>query len=155
MLSDADAPIAAEICRRLDGLALAIELAATRVHAFGIEGLLAQLDDRFRLLSGHRAGPERHRTLTATIDWSYELLSDIERTVMRRLSTFAGAFSLDSACAIATDDRIDRMRVVEDLANLVAKSLVAAEAGEVEVEYRLLDTTRSYALDKLARKRRG
>jgi predicted ATPase len=150
VLSDADAPIAAEICRKLDGLALAIELAATRVHAFGIEGLLAQLNDRFRLLSGHRAGPERHRTLTATIDWSYELLSDIERTVMRRLSTFAGAFSLDSACAIATDDRIDRMRVVVDLANLVSKSLVAAEAGEVEVEYRLLDTTRSYALDKLA-----
>ena len=69
---------------------------------------------------------------------------------MRRLSTFAGAFSLDSACAVATDDRIDRVRVVEDLANLVSKSLVAAEAGEVEVEYRLLDTTRSYALNRLA-----
>jgi predicted ATPase/DNA-binding winged helix-turn-helix (wHTH) protein len=149
-LRDRDAPIAAEICRRLDGLALAIELAATRVHAFGVEGLLAQLDDRFRLLAGHRAGPERHRTLTATIGWSYELLSENERAVMRRLSTFVGAFSLDSACAVAIDERIDRVRVVENLANLVAKSLVAAEAREVEVEYRLFDTTRSYALDRLA-----
>lgn len=149
-LSDADAPIAAAICRKLDGLALAIELAATRVHAFGIEGLRAQLDDRFRLLSGHRAGPERHRTLAATIDWSYDLLSDDERSLLRRLSTFAGAFSLESACAVASDDRIDRGRVAENLANLVAKSLVVAEAGEVEVEYRLLDTTRDYALEKLA-----
>ena len=110
-LSDADAPMAAEICRKLDGLALAIELAATRVDAFGVSGLLDQLDNRFRLLEGHRAGPERHRTLTATIDWSYDLLSESERAVMRRLSVFAGAFSLDSACAVAADEGIDRVRV--------------------------------------------
>lgn len=154
-LTDGDVPGVGEICRKLDGLALAIELAATRVDAFGVNQLLAQLDDRLRLLEGHRAGPERHRTLTATIDWSYELLSESERTVMRRVATFAGAFSLESACAVATDDRIDRFRVVEDLASLVAKSLVAAEAREIEAEYRLFDTTRSYALDRLAEKNEG
>lgn len=149
-LSDADAPLVAELCRRLDGLALAIELAATRTDAFGIGELLDQLDDRFRLLEGHRAGPQRHRTLRATIDWSYDLLSASERAVMRRLSTFAGAFTLASACAVAAGDGIDRPTVIEDLANLVAKSLVSAEAREIEVEYRLLDTTRSYASEKLA-----
>ena len=148
-LSDADAPMAAEICRRLDGLALAIELAATRIDAFGVGGLLDQLDNRFHLLEGHRAGPERHRTLTATIDWSYDLLSESERAVMRRLSVFAGAFSLESACAVAADEGIDRVRVVQDLANLVAKSLVAAGARDIEVEYRQLDTTRAYSIERL------
>ncbi|EUB99219.1 transcriptional regulator, winged helix family [Rhizobium sp. CF080] len=149
-LSDADAPLAAEICRRLDGLALAIELAATRVDAFGIAELLEQLDDRFRLLQGHRGGIERHRTLTATIDWSYDLLSESERAVMRRLAIFAGVFSLDSACAVATDQHIDRVRVIEDIASLVAKSLLTAEVFDTEVGYRMLDTTRAYALEKLA-----
>lgn len=120
-LDDITAPVVAEICRRLDGLALAIELAATRVDAFGVVELLEQLDDRLGFPSGYRAAAERHRTLTATIDWSYELLSETERTIMRRLSIFAGAFNLASACAIAGDDRIDRVVVVEDLANLVAK----------------------------------
>lgn len=147
-LSDADAPTAAEICRRLDGLALAIELAATRVDAFSVSELLKQLNDRFNLLKGHRASAERHRTLSATIDWSYDLLGESERVVMRRLSTFAGAFSLASACAVAND--VERGVVVESVASLVAKSLVSAEAGDLEVEYRLLDTTRSYALEKLA-----
>lgn len=144
-LSDADAPSAAEICRRLDGLALAIELAATRVDTFGVGGLLDQLTDRLRLLEGRRAGPARHRTLTATIDWSYDLLSGREQATMRRLSIFAGPFTLVSARAVsgAADD------VVEDIANLVAKSLVAAEVRGREVDYRLLDTTRAYALNKL------
>uniref|UniRef100_UPI003100FDCC ATP-binding protein n=1 Tax=Neorhizobium sp. EC2-8 TaxID=3129230 RepID=UPI003100FDCC len=146
---DADAPIVAEICRKLDGLALAIELAATRVDAFGIAELFEQLDDRFRLLQGHRGGIERHRTLTATIDWSYDLLSDSERAVMRRLATFAGAFSLDSACAVA-DAQTDRPRVIEDIASLIAKSLLTAEVHDTEVGYRMLDTTRAYALEKLA-----
>jgi predicted ATPase/DNA-binding winged helix-turn-helix (wHTH) protein len=149
-LGDADAPMVAAICRRLDGLALAIELAATRVDAFGLTELFEQLDDRLSVLKGHRASVERHRTLTATIDWSYDLLSESEQLLMRRLSTFAGSFTLASACAVATDDRIDRARVVEELASLVAKSLLAAEAGDIEVEYRQFDTTRSYALEKLA-----
>ncbi|XKM43536.1 ATP-binding protein (plasmid) [Rhizobium ruizarguesonis] len=148
-LSDAEAPLAAELCRKLDGLALAIELAATRVDAFGLGELIEQLGDRFRLLQGHRGGIERHRTLTATIDWSYELLSDIEQAILRRLATFAGVFSLDSACAVTVDERIARSRVVEDIAGLVAKSLLTAEMHDTQVEYRMLDTTRAYALEKL------
>ena len=93
-LNDADAPTVAEICRRLDGLALAIEFAATRIDAFGVGGLLKQLDDRFRLLVGRRAGPERQRTLTATLDWSYGLLSASEAALLRAVSVFAGAFDM-------------------------------------------------------------
>lgn len=149
-LRDADAPTIGEICRRLDGVALAIELAATRIDAFAIPELLDRLDDRFRLLQGHRAGPERHRTLSAALDWSYELLTDGERTVMCRLSVFAGTFSLVAACAVAGDDAIDEGQVVDDLGNLVAKSLVNVEALDVDVNYRMLDTTRAYAYAKLA-----
>jgi predicted ATPase/DNA-binding winged helix-turn-helix (wHTH) protein len=148
-LSDTDAPAVAEICRRLDGLALAIELAATRVDAFGVGELLVQLGDRLQVLRGPRGGAERHRTLTATIDWSYQLLSDAERAVMRRLAVFAGVFGVDSACAVAGDG-FDRATVLDALANLVAKSLLTAEVRGSEVDYRLLDTTRAYALDKLA-----
>ncbi|CAN7499718.1 ATP-binding protein [Neorhizobium sp. LjRoot104] len=147
---DADAPLVAEICRKLDGLALAIELAATRVDAFGIAELLKQLDDRFRLLQGHRGGIERHRTLTATIDWSYDLLSESERAIMRRVAIFAGLFSLNSACTVAADAQIDRVLVIDGIASLVAKSLLTAEVHDMEVEYRMLDTTRAYALEKLA-----
>jgi predicted ATPase/DNA-binding winged helix-turn-helix (wHTH) protein len=148
-LGDADAPSVAEICRRLDGLPLAIELAATRIDLFGVAGLLDQLDQRFHLLIERRAGPERHRTLMAAIDWSHNLLSESERAVMRRLSVLAGWFSLASACAVATDGSIGRATVVRDMAPLVEKSLVAAEARDADVEYRLLDTTRAYALEKL------
>lgn len=149
-LSDADAPAAAEICRRLDGLALAIELAATRVDAFGIGEILALLNDRFRLLKGRRSGPDRHQTLMATIDWSFDLLSPCDQTILCRLSVFAGAFTLSSAVAVAADGGIGPADVVEGVATLVAKSLLAAEPGEVDLEYRLLDTTRGYASEKLA-----
>lgn len=149
-LGDADAPATAEICRRLDGLALAIELAATHVDTLGASGLLGALDDRFRLLENRRGTPERHRTLLATIDWSYALLSDPEQLLMRRLAVFAGAFSLEAACAVATDDRLDRSAVVANLSRLVSKSLVAAEFCDAEVEYRQLDSTRAYAMEKLA-----
>ncbi|GAA0747859.1 helix-turn-helix transcriptional regulator [Ideonella azotifigens] len=149
-LSNADAPAVAEICRRLDGHALAIELAATRVDVFGIGEILARLNDRFRLLKGRRSGPDRHQTLMATIDWSFDLLSNNDQKILSRLSVFAGAFTLASACAVAADDGIDRVKVVEGVANLVAKSLLAAEPGEIELAYRLLDTTRSYASEKLA-----
>ena len=149
-LSDADAPAVAEICRRLDGLALAIELAATRVDAFGIGEILALLNDRFRLLKGRRSGPDRHQTLMATIDWSFDLLSPCDQTILCRLSVFAGAFTLSSAVAVAADDGIGPVDVVEGVATLVAKSLLAAEPGEVDLVYRLLDTTRGYASEKLA-----
>jgi predicted ATPase/DNA-binding winged helix-turn-helix (wHTH) protein len=150
-LSDADAAAAAEICRKLDGVALAIELAATRIDAFGIREILDLLDDRFRLLKGGRTVQKRHQTLTATLDWSYDLLSESERTILRRLSVFAGTFSLESACAIAAD--LGRAELLDGLANLVAKSLVSAEAGKVTTHYRLLDTTRGYALQKLTENR--
>jgi predicted ATPase/DNA-binding winged helix-turn-helix (wHTH) protein len=144
-LTDADAPIVAQICRSLDGLALAIELAATRAGAFGVAGLLRQLDDRLRL-SGRRAGPERQRTLAATLDWSYALLDDREAAVLRAIAVFAGGFDLDGAVAVAAGFPAD---VLEVLASLSAKSLlVLAPAGD-GVTGRLLETTRAYALARL------
>ncbi|ADG10864.1 ATP-binding protein [Caulobacter segnis] len=148
-LSDSDAPIVAEICRRLDGLPLAIELAATRIDMFGAAGVLDQVRDRFHLQIAQRAGPERHRTLMAAIDWSYDLLPANEQAVLRRLSVLAGTFNLASACAIVADDAIGSGAVVGDLAALVDKSLVVVELRDLDVEYRLLDTTRAYALEKL------
>lgn len=149
VLDDKDAPVVAEICRRLDGLALAIELTAARVDIFDVRRLLALLDDKFHLLRDQRAGPRRHRTLTATLDWSYNLLSAPERTLLRRLSVFTGIFSLESACALTLDEAGDRSDCIIGLANLVSKSLVSVERGETETNYRLLDTTRKYAGLKL------
>jgi predicted ATPase/DNA-binding winged helix-turn-helix (wHTH) protein len=149
-LSDATAPVVADICRKLDGIALAIELAATRIDAFGVRELSALLDDRFRLLAqGKRTALPRHQTLTAALDWSYEHLSEDERVALRRLSVFAGAFTLDSATAVVAGADIDVSRVIEDVAELVAKSLVSADVGGAVVHYRLLNTTRAYALQKL------
>src|SRR5499433_3233544 len=146
-LNDADAPVVADICRKLEGMPLAIELAATRVDAFGVRQLSALLDDRIRLLKyGRRTALPRHRTLTAALDWSYEFLPEDERVLLRRLSVFAGTFTLDSASAVAADAKTD---VVEGVANLVAKSLVSADVGGAVVQYRLLDTTRAYAMQKL------
>lgn len=145
-LSDADAPIAAEICRKLDGLALAIELAATRIHAFGVGGLLSQLDDRLRLLAGRRAGPERHRTLTATLDWSYGLLSPGEATLLRAAGVFSGVFGMDGALVVSN---LSPEEVADALASLTAKSLLAVEVDAEGVAYRLLETTRAYCLKRL------
>jgi predicted ATPase len=145
-LTDADAPTIGEICRRLDGLALAIEFAATRIDAFGVRGLLKQLDDRLRLLSGRRAGPERHRTLTATLDWSYSLLSESEATLLRALSVFAGVFDVDGASAAAN---MAPAETAVTLAQLAAKSLLATDLDTEVIAYRLLETTRSYCLECL------
>ena len=149
----ADARVAAAtagICRRLDGIPLAIELAAARVAALGIEGLAARLDDRFRLLAGgHRTAMPRHQTLRATLDWSYELLSEPERVVLRRLAIFAGGFTLQAASAVATDEAIMASDVVDCVASLVVKSLVTADSGGAMLRYRLLETTRAYVLEKL------
>jgi predicted ATPase/DNA-binding winged helix-turn-helix (wHTH) protein len=150
-LNDAEAPIISDICRKLGGNALAIELAAARVDAFGIQQLAVLLDDRFRILKqGKRTAQPRHRSLTAALDWSYEFLPDAEQTVLRRLSVFAGVFTLDSAIAVAEDGEID---IVETVANLVAKSLVSADVGGAVVLYRLLDTTRAYTIQKLIENR--
>ena len=140
----------AAICRRLDGIPLAIKLAAARASALGIEELAARLDDRFHLLTGgRRTALPRHQTLRATLDWSYELLAEPERAILRYLSVFAGGFSLAAAAAVLASPEIPLSKVVDGLSNLVAKSLVAAEVDGPVTRYRLLDTTRSYALEKL------
>ncbi|WP_035720446.1 winged helix-turn-helix domain-containing protein [Bradyrhizobium sp. ARR65] len=150
-LSDADAPLVCELCRRLDGIALAIELAASRVGAYGVKHTIELLNDKFKLLwEGRRTGLPRHQTLRATMDWSYNLLSELERIVLRRLSVFAGNFTLEAACSVAGSDDADDSQVMAALANLVAKSMLTASATSSSTRYRLLDTTRAYALEKLA-----
>ena len=149
-LTDADVGAIVDICCRLDGIALAIELAAGRVEAFGVRGLAVRLDDRFRLLTrGRRTAMPRHQTLSATLDWSYEFLLESERVVLRRLAVFAGGFTLDAAQAVAADADIDASEVDNQVANLVAKSLITADVGDAVVYYRLLETTRAYGLGKL------
>jgi len=149
-LSDANAPVVAEICRRLDGIALAIELAAGRVDTFGVHGVAARLDDRFQLLAqGHRTAPPRHHTLDAAFDWSFQLLTESTRLVFQRLSIFAGDFSIDAATEIATDDRITPAGIAEQLATLVSTSLVSVDITTETASYRLLDSARAYARKKL------
>jgi predicted ATPase/DNA-binding SARP family transcriptional activator len=149
-----DAPSAATmgaICRRLDGIPLAIELAAARAATLGLDEVAARLDDRFRVLTGgHRTALPRQRTLRATLDWSYELLAPIERTVLHRLAIFAGTFTLEAASAVAAAQDLDAPAVVDILTNLAAKSLVVVEIADADTQYRLLETTRAYVLEKLA-----
>jgi len=150
-LTDVDAPIVVDICRKLDGIALAIELAAGRVDAFGVRELARLLNDRFRLLMrGRRTAARRHQTLSAALDWSYEVLPECERIILRRLAIFDSYFTLESAISVAADSKIANLDVVNALANLVTKSLVAADIGGDIVHYRLLETTRVYAHGKLA-----
>jgi len=139
-----------EVCRRLDGLALAIELAAARVPLLGVEGVRNRLDDRFRVLTaGARTSLPRHQTLRAAIEWSYALLGAHEQAVMRRFGVFVGSFGLESAQHVAADENIDEWAVLDHLGALVDKSLVVAEPG-VEPRYRLLETGRAWAIEKLA-----
>ena len=129
---------------------MAIELAAARASALGVEGIAARLDDRFHLLTGgKRTALPRHQTLRATLDWSYELLTEPERVILRRLAVFAGPFSLEAATAVAADPETELASVVENLASLVMKSLVTTEGDGAVARYRLLDTTRAYATEKL------
>jgi predicted ATPase len=123
-------------------------LAATRVDSFGLHELAAHLEDRFRILtSGRRTALPRHQTLAATLDWSYQLLEEAERKLLRRLAVFAGDFSIEAAVAVAGD--LPAPLIVDHIANLVAKSLVVADRRDETVQYRLLDTTRLYAFEKL------
>jgi predicted ATPase len=141
----------AAICRRLDGIPLAIELAAARASTLGMQELASRLDDCFSLLTeGRRTALRRHQTLRATLDWSYELLPESERVVLCRLSIFAGGFTLEAAIAVIANADILKLNVVESVANMVTKSLVAADVGGATVHYRLLETTRAYAYEKLA-----
>jgi predicted ATPase/DNA-binding winged helix-turn-helix (wHTH) protein len=147
-LSDAEAPIVAALCRRLDGIALALELAARSVGVYGLKGTASLLDHQFNLLRGRRTATPRHQTLTETLDWSHGLLSETERLLLRRLAIFVGAFSLEAAIAVVAHD-LDAAQANETLARLVEKSLVSADVSSA-ARYRLLDTTRAYALEKLA-----
>jgi predicted ATPase/DNA-binding winged helix-turn-helix (wHTH) protein len=145
------AAMIAAICRRLDGIPLAIELAAARAAVLGVEVVATHLDDRFRILTGgRRTALPRHQTLRATLDWSYELLSEPERVILHRLAVFAGVFRLEAASAVIASPAIAPAEVVDGIANLVAKSLVSVVAGSTVALYRLLDTMRAYALEKLA-----
>ncbi len=148
---DADAPFVAEICRKLDGIPLALELAAGSVEAFGVKGLATLLENRLRPLShGRRTSAPRHRTLTATLDWSYGWLPEAERLVLRRLGVFAGRFTLPTALDIAGFDGGSAGGFHEAIGNLAAKSLLAVDLSDDIARYRLLDTTRAYAREKLA-----
>jgi predicted ATPase/DNA-binding winged helix-turn-helix (wHTH) protein len=150
-LTDANASIVAEICRKLDGIALAIELAAGRVSAYGLRETAALLDNRLRLLwHGRRTALPRHQTLSATLDWSYDLLTEPERAVFRRLSVFVGVFTLEAVRAVTVAEDINDAQTLEAIGRLVGKSLVSTKAGDTMMRYRLLDTTRAYALSKLA-----
>lgn len=148
-VTERNAAAVAAICRRLDGIPLALELAAARTRALSVEAIAARLDDRFKLLvTGDRTVLPRQRTLRALIDWSYDLLSSAERQLFARLSVFAGGWTLEAAEAVGAGGEIDTADVLDVLANLVQKSLVSMSA-EAE-RYQMLDTVRQYAAERLA-----
>jgi predicted ATPase len=149
-LADADAPIAARICRRLDGIPLAIELAAGRVDIFGLSKTASLLDERLNLSwVGRRTAPSRHQTLNATLEWSYDLLGEAEKRVLSRLSVFAGGFTLEAAVAVVADQTVDEANVSDCVWELRSKSMIAAQGQEGRL--RLLDSTRAFALQRLAK----
>jgi predicted ATPase/DNA-binding winged helix-turn-helix (wHTH) protein len=149
-IGDADVPFIVEICRRLDGLPLAIEIAASRAGALGIGELAARLDDRFGLLtSGRRTAAARHQTLRNMLDWSHDNLGERDRIVLRRLAVFAGEFSLDAAALVAGDERLNAVTVTDGVSDLVRKSLLMQSRKDGGSTFRMLDSTRLYALEKL------
>jgi predicted ATPase/class 3 adenylate cyclase/DNA-binding CsgD family transcriptional regulator len=150
VVTDDNIEAVTEICRRLDGLPLAIELAAARIRALSVNDIVESLHDRFRLLTGGaRTVVRRQQTLRASVDWSHALLSDSERIMFRRLAVFVGGFDLDAAHAVAGADTTERYQVLDQLTLLVEKSLVVAEDSADGTRYRLLETVRQYALEKL------
>lgn len=150
-LTDPDAQIIGDICNSLGGVALAIELAASRVNVHGLRETAALLRNRFGLhWQGRRTAVPRHQTLNAMLDWSYKLLPEVERTILRRLSIFVGAFNLEAAEEVASESDGGDVQVADVLASLVEKSLVSMNVVETRTTYRLLETTRVYALAKLA-----
>jgi predicted ATPase len=150
-LSEVNAAAVAEVCRRLDGIPLAIELAAARSTAMSPAEIAGLLGERFRLLTGgRRTAVERHQTLRAAVDWSYSLLSPTEQAVFCRLAVFSGGFNLAAATAVVTGDGIETWDVVDAIDSLVAKSMVVAEPGDAEhTRYQLLETLRQYAQEGL------
>ncbi|MFJ2693166.1 ATP-binding protein [Pseudomonas sp. NPDC087336] len=149
-LTDTQLPLVIDICRRLDGIPLALELAAAQVANLGLQGLLKQLQESFRWLThSSQTTLGRHQTLRTTLDWSFNLLNACEQTCLRRLGIFGGGFTLESAAAVIVGEHIEPREVFGSITQLVAKSLLNVDVGDEEVFYRLLDTTRSYALEKL------
>ena len=149
-LTGDDTGTVVEICRRLDGMPLAIELAAARVRALSLGDILVSLHDRFRLLTGGaRKAVRRQQTLHASVDWSHALLTEPERILFRRLAAFAGGFDLDAAQAVCGSGEVERYQVMDQLTLLVDKSLVVAENAAGRTRYRLLETVRQYASEKL------
>jgi predicted ATPase/DNA-binding SARP family transcriptional activator len=150
-LTDQNANAVVQICRRLSGMPLAIELAAARIKMMNVDEIAKRLDDRFSLLtSGNRSALPRQQTLRATIDWSHELLTEPEKTLFRRLAVFAGGFTLEAAEATCGEIGMQRGEVLEFLGRLVDKSLVVVDAAESgQTRYRLLETIREYALEKM------
>jgi len=150
LLDGESAALIGMICRRLDGLPLALELAAARVAALGIKELAAQLDNRFHVLTGgFRTAPARQQTLKAALDWSHQFLCLLERTVLQRIGVFRGAFTLNDACEVAVRDDLSPADVTEAIAGLVSKSLLMFKPSGSLMTYYLLETTRAYALQML------
>jgi predicted ATPase len=149
-LTDDTAPIVADICRRLDGIPLAIELAAARVKVLSIPNLAQRLNERFKILTGgSRTALPRQKTLSALIDWSYDLLTPQEQLVFNRVGIFAGGFSLDAATAVCSGEDLDEIGILDLLTSLTDKSLVVADTSGEHERYHLLESTRAYALEKL------
>jgi predicted ATPase/class 3 adenylate cyclase len=149
-LDDETVATVAQLCRRLDGIPLAIELAAARTRMMSPQEIAARLDERFRLLTGgSRTAVERHQTLQRAVEWSYDLLDERECTVLNRLGVFAGGFTLEAAEAVVSDRDIDELDVLDSIAQLVDKSLVEPEREAHGTRYRLLETIRTYALERL------
>jgi predicted ATPase/class 3 adenylate cyclase len=149
-LSAVTAPAVIQICRRLDGIPLAIELAAARIRALSVEQITAHLDERFRLLTGgSRTALPRHQTLRGLIDWSYGLLSEPERRLFMRVSVFAGGWTLDAAVAVCAGAGVDHLDVVDLLGRLVDKSLCSVDGAGSDPRYRTLETIRQYGAEKL------
>ncbi|MGA7464177.1 helix-turn-helix transcriptional regulator [Mycobacterium sp.] len=149
-VTDDNDAVVAEICARLDGLPLAIELAAARVRALSLAEILDSLHDRFRLLTGGaRTAVRRQQTLRASVDWSHALLTEPERVLFRRLAAFLGGFDFDAAQTVASGGEVERYQVLDQLTLLVDKSLVVADDSRGRTRYRLLETVRQYALEKL------
>ena len=148
-LTDESAPIVAEICRRFDGIPLAIELAAARVNALSLRALANKLDDRFCILTGSLT-PRRHQTMRATIDWSYDLLFPKEQRVLERLSVFAGGCALIAAEAVCAGEEVSAGDVLDILSSLADKSLLIAGTEGTEPRYWLQESFREYAREKLA-----
>ena len=150
VVTDDNAATLTEICLRLDGMPLAIELAAARIRALSPTEIVDSLHDRFRLLTGGaRTAVRRQQTLRASVDWSHALLTEPEQVLFRRLSVFLGGFDLDAAQAVGGGHDVERYQVLDQLTLLVDKSLVVAETAADRTRYRLLETVRQYALEKL------